>query len=69
MRKVHVFKWEMEGRQAVRVPDGEGVFHSFGIAYEQIDFGVGQFTTAIIERSDGKLHNVALELVQFCEPL
>jgi len=47
------------------VKDGRGWFHGWGTNFEELRDGVGQFSTAIIEREDGRIDNVPAELVQF----
>ena len=47
MRKVKVLKWEKENNESryQKVPDFEGMFHEFGISYEEFENGPGNFTT------------------------
>jgi hypothetical protein len=45
----------------------DGVFHCFGCDYEEFETGPGNFSTAIIETKDGKLHNIPVELVEFLD--
>lgn len=44
---------------------GEAVFHGFGVDYEQLEHGCGNFTTAIVEWPDGQLEGVSISLVKF----
>ncbi len=45
---------------------GEGTFHSFGVDYEEFyDTGVGMWTTAIIEKDDGKVITVRVNDITF----
>lgn len=42
----------------------EGWFHKFGLDCLENEFGIGTFSTAIIELEDGKLENITVEDVQ-----
>ena len=71
-RKVKVFKvvnrqvgFDPHKRENVKIDDGEGTFHQWGMNYEEFDSGPGCFTTAIIEREDGTVQNVPAENIQF----
>ena len=66
-RKVTIYKWQrVEGKCALdKVAIGHGIFHQFGIDYEEFETGPGQFSTAIVEMPDGSLKNVPVELVKF----
>ena len=44
---------------------GEGVFHAWGVDYEDSEDGPGNFSTAIVELNDGTVQNVPVELVRF----
>lgn len=73
MRKVNVFKIGVEvvdGKTTFpRLFVGVGVFHQFGVDYEEFESGAGNFSTAIVEMPDGKILNYAVHLVEFIEPL
>lgn len=43
-------------------------FHNFGLDYEELNNGVGSFTTAVVEFPDGTLENIPLPLIKFEEP-
>ena len=49
-------------------PQGEALFHQFGVGYEEFEGGPGNFTTAIVEWPDGKVESVPVEHVQFVVP-
>ena len=66
MRKVEVFKYDSNGS---KVSIGEGIFHSFGINYEELQDGVGNYSIAIVELKDGSVVTSVPELVVFLEPL
>lgn len=42
-----------------------GIFHQFGINYEELSCGVGHWTTAIVELEDGKIVTPAADMIQF----
>jgi hypothetical protein len=44
-----------------------GVFHEFGLDYEELESGPGHFSTAIIEADDGELYDVPVRDVQFLD--
>ncbi|MCK4621275.1 MAG: hypothetical protein KAT62_03570 [Desulfuromonadales bacterium] len=69
MRRVKVSKYENQpgDKFMTKVADGEAKFHQFGMDYEEFDNGAGNFSTAIIEREDGKIENVPVEMVEFIE--
>ena len=66
-RKVVVYKWERVKGQTHydKVPDGHGIFHTWGVNYEEFESGPGNFSTAIIEKPDGSVHNIPVELIVF----
>ncbi len=67
MRTVKVFKYEKKAGDTfmTKVEDGEAEFHQWGMDYEEFDSGAGNFSTAIIERVDGKVENVPAEMIEF----
>ena len=50
------------------VPQGEALFHQFGVSYEEFETGPGNFTTAIVEWPDGRVESVPAEHVRFVTP-
>ncbi|MCP4475425.1 MAG: hypothetical protein GY821_12835 [Gammaproteobacteria bacterium] len=54
-----------------KVVVGEGIFHQFGVDYEEFECstcyrcGPGNYSTAIIEMPDGTIKNVEVELIVF----
>jgi len=66
-RKVVVFKCQKaEGfSNYQKVSDGHGVFLGFGVNYEELENGVGQYSTALVERPDGSVINVPVEMIVF----
>ena len=45
----------------------QGRFHRWGVSYEEFETGPGNFTTAIIELTDGKIVSCPAETVQFLD--
>ncbi len=69
MREVLIFKYEKaDGKPHFdKVADGVGRFHEWGSNYEEFENGAGNFSTAIIERPDGTVENVPVELIKFTD--
>ena len=44
---------------------GEAEFMSWGVHYEELDHGVGAYSTAIIKLGDGRIKNIPVENVRF----
>ena len=75
MRKVTVFSREIPpqtrpGERIVPklVERGWAWFHDFGIDFEELNGGVANYTTAVVEFPDGTIENISLPLVKFQEP-
>lgn len=74
LRKVIVSKLvphPVDGTHRVKYvpePQGEALFHQWGMGYEEFDGGPGNFTTAIIEWPDGRVESVDAENVRFVSP-
>jgi len=50
------------------VSNGEGTFQGWGVDFQQgPDGSIGNFTTAIVLRDNGKVENQPVELIQFIE--
>lgn len=66
-RKVVVYEYQkVKGAHHFeKVCVGNGTFHQFGVDYEEFEAGAGNYSTAIIEMSDGSVKNVPVELVVF----
>jgi len=65
-RMVWVYQWDNQhrpGTKKIRV--GTGVFHQFGVDYEEFETGPGQFTTAVVEMPDGTVKGLPLDLISF----
>jgi hypothetical protein len=46
----------------------EGVFHEFGLDFQECNEGVGSFTAAIVESPDGRVSLVPVHLIRFITP-
>lgn len=72
MRKVIIYKNERTKEPGKfhyqRVPAGEGVFHQWGVDYEEFDQGPGNFSTAIVEMPDGTIETPPATMIEFIEP-
>ena len=65
MRKVEIFEYIKNTGKREKVKVADGFFHQFGTDYEEFENGPGNFTTAIVETSDGEILNVPIHLVKF----
>lgn len=68
-RMVEVYKWERnkDTRKLEKVFKYIGRFHQFGVDYEEFDTGAGNFSTAIVEKDDGTVENVYIEMIKFID--
>jgi len=57
------------GPRFVKEQQGEAVFHQFGSSYEELEHGVGIYTTAIIEWPDGRVESITPDNMQFVVPV
>lgn len=66
-RNVLVYKYErVQGQiHLEKVCIGNGIFHQFGLDYEEFEVGVGNYTTAIVEMSDGTVESLPVNLITF----
>lgn len=69
--RVKVFKLQRVDKDGhgflEKVEDGIGIFCAWGVDFEEFENGLGNFSTAIIKRSDGTVENIPVELVQFID--
>ena len=75
MRRVRVFdyikrnvekdKSKPEQWKTFKAQSGEGVFHCWGVDYEEFESGAGNFSTAIVERDDGVVKNIPVNMIEF----
>lgn len=64
-----VLKWDISQKLPKLVDDYEAIFHTFGIDYEELRDGVGNYSTCIVEKSDGTIMNIPVMLVRFMQPI
>ena len=66
-RKVSVYEYQKVYGESYydKFPIGDGVFHQFGVDYEEFETGPGNYSTAIVEMPDGSVKNVPVELIVF----
>jgi len=71
MRKIKYFtkKWNRDSGKYDKKEVGEGVFHAFGVNYQEFEEGPANYSTAIIELPNGEIKNVDVDLVQFIDVL
>lgn len=68
MRKVQIYKHESPDSPSSawnKIKDGMGIFHQFGVDYEEFDNGPVNYTTAIVEMLDGTIRSVPVENIKF----
>jgi hypothetical protein len=65
MRTVNVYKYKANIGCGEKVPDGQALFHQWGVDYEEFEAGAGNFSTAIVERSDGKIETPCADMIEF----
>lgn len=67
MREVIYFenKWISELNRYEKVEVGKAKFHQFGVGYEEFETGPGNYSTAIIEKEDGSIENIYVEMIKF----
>lgn len=44
---------------------GTGIFHAWGVDYEEFEAGPGNYSTAIVEMPDGSVLNWRADMVRF----
>jgi len=49
-------------------PQGEALFHQFGVRYEESETGFGNYSTAIVEWPDGRVESVIVDRIRFVPP-
>ena len=67
MRKVKIFDWvwNEETQEHDTVLVGVGLFIKYGINFVELDAGIGNYTSVIVEKADGTILNIITELIQF----
>ncbi len=67
MRKVIVREHREVGKKWKLVDIGEALFHQWGCDYDEFEMGPGNYSTAIVEFSDGTIKNLAVTLIRFVD--
>lgn len=73
MRKVSIVIWETD-KEDLAIPQRQrwnnyiGTFHQWGINYEELSDGIGNYTVAIVELEGGRVVEVIPTRVQFLDP-
>jgi hypothetical protein len=78
MRKVEVFKYvrdhvaEKDSNNVVSIVDKQvpaveytGTILAFGTDYEELNNGIGNYPVALIEKDDGTIASVSVNLIRF----
>ncbi len=65
MRFVKYYEWENEGTD--RIYKGIAQFLEFGVNFVELDNGIGNYSTGIVELIDGTIKNVYVENIEFIE--
>lgn len=65
MRIVNVYKYKENTGCGDRVLDYQARFHQWGVDYEELEFGTGNYSTAIVERSDGTIETPCATMIEF----
>ena len=66
MRKVTVSEYKKNDKGLlVKVETGKGLFHEWGINYDEFESGPGNYSIAIVEFEDGAIESVPVELIKF----
>jgi hypothetical protein len=58
LRKVTIYRYD-------RNVDGHGLFHAWGVDYEEFEGGLASYSTAIVEMPDGSVRSVPVEMIKF----
>ncbi len=68
MRKVTVSEYlkNDEGFMLL-VETGKGLFHEWGVNYEEFESGPGNYSIAIVEYEDGTIESVPVEQIKFID--
>ena len=66
-RKVVVYEYQKVAGKShyEKVAVGNGIFHQFGVDYEEFETGPGNYSTAIVEMPDGIVKNIPVDLIVF----
>lgn len=61
-------KYDKETR-AFETVEVEGYFHGWGVDYEELESGAGNYTVGLIEDMKGKMHMFQPEEITFLTPI
>ena len=66
-RKVRIYKkvWSDKTKRYETVEDGYGIFHEFGVNYDELETGPGNFTVGVIELPNGKVELIYVDFFEF----
>ena len=67
--EVYEIKYNSETRKREKELIGRGMFHQFGVNFEEFDAEPGNYSTAIVEMPDGSVQNVPVEFIKFVSPM
>ncbi|MGL1921955.1 MAG: hypothetical protein OCD03_13105 [Hyphomicrobiales bacterium] len=65
--KFHHYRSEVDAPKWSTIVNENGIFHQFGLDVEEDANGFSSFSTAIVEMSNGVVHNVAVHNIQFLD--
>jgi hypothetical protein len=72
VRRVRIFKYMthlpcIDGKYQKEIV-AEGIFRQYGVDAEESETGFGNYSTAIVEKDNGEVENVPVDLIQFINP-
>lgn len=67
MRKCLIKKWDSEKRGFESEFNTEGVFHQWGVSFEEYESGPGNYTIALVELPNGEIESVLPRNIKFIE--
>jgi hypothetical protein len=68
MRKVLTYTWvKGDDNKYHKIIDKPGLFHKWGVDFEEFESGPGNYSTAIIEMEDGTIENIRADMIKFID--
>lgn len=69
LRRVEIFDniYSDKTKKYEKTPIGTGLFHAWGMDYEEFENGPGVFSTAIVECDNGSIINTPSEYIRFID--
>ena len=70
LRPVIILEWDRtqkEDGRYLKKEVGTGLFHEWGANFEEFDNGAGNYSIAIVEKSNGEVLSLPIELIKFQE--